>query len=223
MFFQFSGFAFFANVLYFLFQRSDYWLIGYYYSVDSTLGNYIQAGRLAQLFLIFPGILAAFIFPVATSKKEQMHNILLPMIRILFSVTMILIGILLLTGVYLFPFIFGESFDKMYNLFLLLTPGILAASILALLSAYFASVNQVKINALTALVAFVVMLFGDLLFLPVYGVNAAAISNSVGSVFATVIAVYIYQKQTKQNWRHLFLFKKEDLHLIKKIVTIKTN
>jgi len=192
--FLYSSIAFSANILFFLATRIDYWLLNHFHTDAIALGNYIQVSRIVQLFQLFPSLLAAFIFPLVASKKEKMIPYLIFLCRIILLLDLLCVLILGFFGGFLFPFIFGESFRQMHQLFLLLIPGIFALSILAVLSAYFAGVNKVSINMLGSLAALVTIAVLNYFLIPLYDVKAAAVVSSIGYTVCVLVAFYFLKR-----------------------------
>jgi O-antigen/teichoic acid export membrane protein len=125
--FRYSHLAFFAGLLFYLVTRVDYWFIDYFTHDKEALGNYIQASRLVQLFQLLPAILAAGIFPIAASGYvQQMREGILKLSRVIVLIYVLVLLVIGLTGKWLFPFLFGSSFNKMDDVFLLLMPGLMA-------------------------------------------------------------------------------------------------
>jgi len=169
-----------ANILFFLVYRVDYWFVKNYCTPEE-LGNYIQVSKLGQVILLMPGMLASVIFPATAMGKVQDMVIALKRLfrftTLLFSLAFI---VLLVAGPRIYTFIFGNSMDKMYQPTLWLLPGIFSLSVLALLSAYFGGIRRPDINAWSALAGLLVIVTGDMLVIPVYGITGAAAVSSLG-------------------------------------------
>ncbi|MBS1751106.1 MAG: polysaccharide biosynthesis C-terminal domain-containing protein [Bacteroidetes bacterium] len=183
-----------ANLLFFLLYRIDYWFVEKY-CTPADLGNYIQVSKLVQIFLVIPLMVASAVFPVAAhgSTIELKQN-LIQVSRVL--TTSCLLGCILLAalGYWLFPLIYGHSFRNMYIPFLLLIPGIFSLSIISVLSAYFAGQNKVWINLLGALLGLLFIIVLDIIFIPVYGIAAAALISSMGYIINMLFSMRYFQQ-----------------------------
>jgi O-antigen/teichoic acid export membrane protein len=209
--FRYSHLAFFAGLLFYLVTRVDYWIIDYFTKDKEALGNYIQASRLVQLFQLLPAILAAGIFPIAASGYvQQMREGILKLSRVIVLMYALVLAVLAAVGKWLFPFLFGSSFDKMYDVFLLLLPGLIALSLLALMAAYFAAINQIKRNLQISLAGLIVIIITNLFLIPPYGIYGAAVSSSLGYIVCFVIAYVYFAGDGKMRFYDLLFFKKED-------------
>jgi O-antigen/teichoic acid export membrane protein len=214
---SYSKIAFLANLLFVIYNRSDYWMIKVYGIKDSDLGNYVQASRLVQLFQLIPSILAGVIFPVGASNKERMMNFIMPIGRSLLILNLIAAGLIFLTGDALFPFILGDTFNLMYHFFLLLIPGMLSFSIFSLISAYFAAIDKVRWNLFTTFIAVICMLGGNLFFIEKYGIDASAISSSGGVLIACIVSIIFFKKETGFNWKQILFPGKNDRQFYRSI------
>jgi O-antigen/teichoic acid export membrane protein len=192
---RYSMQAFAANIVFFLVYRVDYWFVNYFCSDKELLGNYIQVSKIAQVFFILPAIVASTVFSVtAAGKKTAMSTTVLRLSRLIFSGSLLACVLLAATGYWLFPLLFGAGFDRMYIPFLLLVPGIIAIATLYPFTAYYAGKNRVSENIKGSLLALVVIISGDLLLVPLWGISGAALVSSAGYI---VYEIYILRQFKK--------------------------
>ena len=208
--FRYCVLAFTGNIIYFLLYRVDYFFVERYCSADQ-LGNYIQVSKLGHLFFILPTILASAVLPItAGGKKEDINQLLSLLSRTIFFIYVLACLFLAITGRWLFPFMFGESFTDMYQPFLLLIPGILSLSGIFTLTAYFAGANRLKVNIAGSVYALVFMLIADIIFIPAYGIKAAAAISSMAYIIYQVYIISIFKKEFKTSLSDFFIFKFTD-------------
>lgn len=209
-----------ANVIFFLVYRVDYWFVKKF-CTTAELGNYIQVSKSGQMLLIIPGIISSVVFPHTASGEMNPADMKDNIMRIgrittmLYSVLFIVMG---LSGKWIFPLVFGRTFQLMYVPFLLLLPGIWALSNLSVLSAYFAGVNRVKINVQGAILALLVILAGDVLFIPRFGIFAAAIVSTAGYTVNFMYSFFILQKEHPVSVSGYWRLNKEDIIWLKSII-----
>lgn len=217
---RYASVALAANVIFFLVYRVDYWFVKKYCTAQE-LGNYIQLSKLGQMLLIIPAIISSVVLPQTagggTELTEVKNNILIigRISSLLFFTFFVVIAI---SGKWLFPFVFGETFQLMYIPFLLLLPGIWALSNLTILSAYFAGVNKVKINVQGASLALIVILAGDFVFIPHYGIFAAALVSTAGYTINFMYSFLILQKEHPVSISKYWNINKEDIRWLKNII-----
>lgn len=215
--FRYCGLAFTGNVIFFLLYRADYFFVERYCTAEQ-LGNYIQVSKLVHLFFVLPTILASVVFPVTASghNEEAITKLLTLLSRSIFLLYTLTCTFLALTGKWLFPFVFGESFAEMYQPFLWLIPGILSLSGIFTLTAYFAGKNRIKVNISGSVYALIVIVVGDIVFIPRYGIEAAAIVSSIGYMVYQVYIITVFKKEYKIAVADFFIFRLSDWKQIKK-------
>jgi O-antigen/teichoic acid export membrane protein len=192
--------ALLANVLFFLVGRVDYWFVERFCS-GADLGNYIQASKLAQMFLVIPSTTAATLFPViASSASGKIHD-LKRLTLILVALTAGATIILAVLGRWFFPLVFGPGFGEMHLLFVLLIPGILALTAHYPLAAYFSGRDRISVNIAGSLAAVLLIVLLDLLLLPRLGVAAASCVSSAGYGCYFLYLFFVYRKEHKPSVR----------------------
>ena len=222
---RYCGLAFMGNIIFFLLYRIDYFFVEKY-CTEEQLGNYIQVSKLVHLFFILPTIMASAVFPItAAGKKAGFDKLLTLLSRAIFLSYVMVCLILALTGKWLFPFVFGESFTSMYQPFLCLIPGVLSLSGLFTLTAYFAGKNMIKVNITGSVYALIVILIGDILFIPTYGITAAALISSLGYVVYQVYIIWKFKKEYSCSISDFFIFRISDWKQIKNSISasVKNN
>jgi O-antigen/teichoic acid export membrane protein len=194
--FHYSSYAFIANVLFLFISRVDYLFVKRYCS-PADLGNYIQVSKIAQMFFILPSMVSTVIFPViAGGFKGSMQSRIRKVSKILLLGYSFCCLVLAITGKWLFPALYGQSFISMYVPFLLLIPGILAISGLYPYTAYNSGNNRISINIKGSVLALALIIIGDILFIPPYGIKAAALISSAGYCVYHFYVVSVFKKES---------------------------
>jgi O-antigen/teichoic acid export membrane protein len=212
-----------SNVIFFILYRIDYWFVQKFCSANE-LGNYIQASKLAQLFFTLPGIMANVVFSLtAGNMKTEVNNNLKGIALILLLTSGIGCVFLAITGHWLFPFVYGESFTKIYVPFLLLIPGILSLSALYPYAAYYSGMNRIDINIKGSLLALVVIVAGDITLIPRYGIAGAALVSSLGYFCYHVYVLLIYKKEQQLTIPMLVGIGVAELRWVRQFIAPKTD
>ncbi len=221
--YRYAMMALMANVVFFFVYRMDYWFVQYYCD-GVQMGNYVQVSKLGQTLLLLPQIMASAVFPQTAGDHDRAvtRQSIMVISRWLTAFYVVIVMVAALTGRWLFPFLFGQTFSYMYFPFLIILPGIWALSVLALLAAYFGGKGNVKINVVGGSIAVAVMAAGDIAFLSRGGgIVAAAVISSV-SYF--VYLVYLMKRFKSEYSVHVsdFIFlRKSDLPSMQFIVDSK--
>ncbi len=205
-----------ANIIFFLVYRVDYWFVQKL-CTPQQLGNYIQVSKLGQMILIVPTIISSVVFPHTAGgmHRIEMKNNILRIGRLTTVLFLLLITIIFFIGRWLFPFVFGDTFDLMFLPFLCLLPGIWALSNLFILSAYFGGTNQVRVNINGAAMGLVIILMGDFIFIGKFGIAAAAIVSSVGYIANFLYSFYAIKKEHPISLSEYWSINKDDIKWLK--------
>jgi O-antigen/teichoic acid export membrane protein len=208
-----------ANVIFFLVYRVDYWFVKRYCTIEE-LGNYIQISKLAQMLLIIPSIISSVVFPHTASgmQREEIRENILRIGRITSMLFVVLFVLMLLSGYWMFPLVFGNSYKLMYLPFLLLLPGIWALSNLYILSAYYGGVNKVKVNVQGAFIALIVILTGDFLLIPKGGIIAAAMVSTLGYLVNFLYSFFVLKNEQSVSIFQYFNINKDDIRWLKSFI-----
>ena len=195
-------------------------MINYFWGSKDDLGNYVQASKLVQLFITIPVLAASVIFPsTVVGERTRTQENLAKACRILFTGFLVLLFILVLIGKFLFPWLYGNSFNDMYTPFVAMIPGILAISLQSLIAAWFAGTNQVKYNIYGALIALVIILLLDVLLIPYYGIIGAAIASSVAYISYFLYQYFIFTRQSNHSIKDFIVLNKGDIQWAKELFT----
>ncbi|MBY0478558.1 MAG: polysaccharide biosynthesis C-terminal domain-containing protein [Chitinophagaceae bacterium] len=217
-FFSFALITVVTNSMTFLMYRIDYWFVHKYCSA-SDLGNYIQACKLQQLFFILPSILAAVVFPMtASGRKEEMNAKMQVLSRGLIAAYLIVCLLLAASGYWLFPFVFGNTFTNMYLPFVLLIPAILSYSVVHLLAAYFGGKKVLNVNFWGNVITLVLIVAGDILVIPSFGIKGAAIVSSAGYICYMSYMLYAHSKTYHSKFSDFLIVRKADVQSLYSLI-----
>lgn len=217
--FKYGAMSFLGNLLFFLVYRIDYWFVEAYCSTAS-LGNYIQVSKLVQTLFILPSIIASAVFPAIISSEERRISEKIAIIaRVLLLVYIIVCTSLAVTGFWLFPFIFGNTFSQMYISFLLLMPGILALVMVYPVTAYFAGIKRLKVNVMSLFLTFLVIIAGNIIITPRYGINGAAAVSSIGYIFYHTFLLFFFRKENSISYLRIYKISIKDFYKLKQMIT----
>ena len=114
------------------------------------------------------------------------------MIQRAFLLNLIGCGLVLIAGKWMFTFLFGASFSLMYMCFVFSIPAILSITIVRILASYFAGTNRIKYNFTGSLIALIVIIFLNLLLIPLMGINGAALADSAGYISYMVFLLILF-------------------------------
>ncbi len=184
-----------SSLIYFAFLRVDNFFIERYCD-KTTLGNYVQCGKIGQYFLYFSSVISSTLLPFIAKEtigasyaewKKMMRPYILSI-----CIAAIVIAI---TGNYLFPLFFGNDFTAMYKLMLILLPGFICLGILTLVNVVYIGKGNFRMILIGDIIGLTLVIVFDALFVPRYGAYAAAIISSISYCLVFLFLLTGFKKQ----------------------------
>jgi O-antigen/teichoic acid export membrane protein len=203
---RYSSLAFLSNIFINLLLRADYWLVKAM-SSDTALGNYIMTSKFSQLIVLVPSLLSFTLFPLITQRitdKKDTDEKIKKLISLFFYQSLVLCVLISSIGYWLFPLLYGETFDKMFWTFILLIPGMLFLSASYPITPYFAGTDANKILIKSAFYGLVIMILLDLVLIPRYSIYGAALASSCGYIIYFLGLFYEFKKHFRYKLFSLF-------------------
>lgn len=201
-----------TNIIQLLAYRVDFWIINFYYT-EYQVGIYSQANKLANLIWIMPNILAMLVFPKFSHlSKEELPSFfrMATILNILFTL------ITLLAAPYFYQFFLSKDYLVGLNSFFLMLPGYFCWALVIYFGAYFSWLGRFHYNLYASGICLLLITVFDLILIPTYSINGAALSNTV--VYSTVLFFYIFLfiKESGLSIKSFWSFHKRDVLLFKK-------
>ncbi len=209
--FSYSLNNFGVTVLLFLVLRADLFFVEKYCD-KIALGNYVQAAKIGQMLLVFPGLIAGVIFPFTINAAEALAGKVALLCRLLTVVYFTCFILFLLIGPYIFTWMLGGDFKLMYSIFIASFLGVYFLSISLLLVSYFEGVNKQVIILWALLITFIIIISADYFLVPAYGYMAAAVIFSIANFVGMFMLLKAFNKKTGIRLNKIFLFKLNDLN-----------
>ncbi len=195
-FIKYSFQSFLLSALFALLVRCDYWIVAWFCN-DKDVGNYLQTSKFVQLVMLVPSLASFSLFPLIVQSIVSENGIEFKLIRLvnIYIYASLLICIsLAVTGKFLFPLIYGSTYNKMYMLFLLLIPGLVSMAATYPLAPFFSAKKLIPVNLKGMIVSIVVLVAAEVLLIPYYGVYGAAIGCSLGYCCYLFFLLYHFRK-----------------------------
>lgn len=212
--FSYSLLNFVITVLFFLVMRLDmYFVEKYCNKID--LSNYLQAAKIGQMLLVFPGLVAGVIFPYTIEAPQVLAGKVAYLCRTITFLYLIIFITFLFTGRFIFTYMLGPDFNLMYEIFAISFFGVYCLSISLLFISYFEGINNQKIIIKAFLVTLIIIIITNYLFVPKYGYLAAAATFSIANFFGILVLLNAFNKETALKFNDTFLVKLVDIKFLK--------
>ena len=212
--FKYSSIAFISNIVFFLATRIDYFFVEKY-CTEIALSNYVQVSKMGQLLVLLPTIIAGVVFPYSSGVEDEAYlGKLQALCRIIGLLFLPVAVIIIISGYWMFPWLFGGGFAGMYQAMLFYLPGFYFLSVVSLMAAYIAGRAMLIKNLMASGIALIVVITGDVFLIPVWGINAAAAVSSLSYFFCMLYLLWIFKQHFASKSKDFFKIQLKDLHLI---------
>jgi O-antigen/teichoic acid export membrane protein len=209
-FFNFSLIVFFTNLIQFFAYRVDYWLIDFFKNSDQ-LGIYSQANRFAQLLWVLPNVLAAMLIPiVAFPESNFREKEVVRIIRVVNYFNILAIAGIIIIALFFYNYFLPKKFSNGFFAILLMMPGYYFFAINILLAAFFSSRRKLWINFTGSAICFMVIIVADIFLIPRYGIEGAALADSIAYSAAAIFSIILFMKHSQFSIAEFFRFDKTD-------------
>ena len=204
-----------SNLLTFLNYRVDVFLVGLFLT-QQWVGQYYVALIVSEKLLYLTQSTSTVFFPAASHSREQQQKT--PLInRINFFVVL---GGALLTALVarrLIPLLFSNAYQDAINALLLLLPGVAALTIPKVLAADFSARGKPEIPLYIGAVNFLVNLGLNLILIPRWGIEGAAVSSTLGYIIAAALMLRAYHRLTGIAYRRLLIPRRGDIQRVREV------
>jgi len=199
-----------TNIIQFFAYRIDYYFLERFYS-DYEVGVFAQSNKIANLMWIVPNIFALLLIP----KFGQLNsNLYQHVFKLAFIKNILLAVITLISGYIAFVYILKPEYKEGLNAFYIMVPGYFCWATVIYFGAFFSYLGKFHFNLIASSFCFVMILVTDLLFIPSFGINGAAISNTISYSATLILYIILYYKSQKDLPLGFFNFNKSDFRLI---------
>jgi len=206
-----------GNILKDLSYRSDILIISYFLSARDV-GYYAIAVTIAEVLWKIPDAVGTVLLPRVAQMNSSSARLFTPVVsRIVFIPVLLACLLILLLSRPIIIFAFGKDFIPAIPVLIILLPGILAFAIWKIIANDLLAQGHPVKYSFTSGVALVTMILLDLLLIPKFGINGAAIASTLSYIAATVSIIYIYTRLTDNSLKVLIVPERSDFLLYKKI------
>jgi O-antigen/teichoic acid export membrane protein len=173
-------------------------MIGYFL-VEEQVAVYTIATSLAMLIMIFPSAIGSIFFPVISelfgkNKKEEMVAIAGTSLRWMLFIIMPLAIVMIAFPDNILNMFYGPVYGVGGVVLAIFTFGLLIRSLSIIQGFILAGMRLVRIELKVAAAAAIANVILNLLFIPVYGIEGAAISSAIAFLIATLLFIYYSRK-----------------------------
>lgn len=209
-----------SNILAFINYRLDIFLVNLFLNPIAT-GIYVIAVQIAERLWIVSSAVSTVILPRLSElhNNENSRRSLTPLIaRWVLLITFISALIIAFTSKFFIRILFGEAYLEASTALLLLLPGIICGSFSRIFANDLAARGRPELNMYTALIIVAINIIANIILIPRFGINGAAVATTLSYASNTITKLYLYSKISQNTWWKSLLMNQDDLILIKGIL-----
>ena len=193
-----SFFVYLGTVMQFFNYRLDTYFVEFYLG-SASLGIYVTAVRIAETIWILSASMsnAIVVSAAAGSSKARDAAFKLAILALLIG-TVAAVGLIAL-GNLIIVALFSEKFALATEPLMWLLPGAVILGIANVLGPYLASIGRPEVNLYNACGATLTTVVLDIVLIPKFGINGAAIASSVAYILFAALTLLSFSTITKFN------------------------
>jgi O-antigen/teichoic acid export membrane protein len=204
-----------------LLVRVDLLLVNHYQG-SRAAGIYAVAAQIGLLLLLLPGVVSSLLFPRISAAADERGVFAMRVTRHL-TLIMFLACAVTIPGSLLLPLIYGARFGGAVILLLLLLPGVFLLGIESVLVQHFNALGLPRAIPFFWLIALVVNLTLNFIFVPRYGAVAAAINSSIGYAIIFFLVMIMFHRRTVNTFRDVLLLHRSEWHDLFRVLRLRRN
>jgi O-antigen/teichoic acid export membrane protein len=189
--------------------RADLLIVNHFRG-EAEAGAYSVASQVAMLLVLLPGVIATLIFPKVSAAREVGAHMIMRATRHT-SFIMLILCMAAVPGAFLLPVLYGRAFTDASVQLLILLPGVYLVGVEAVLVQHFAGTGLPGAIPLFWLVTLVTNVLLNLLFVPLYGARAAAVSSTISYALIFLLVAIYFRRKTRNPLSQTFVLRQDEL------------
>jgi len=198
--------------------RADAFLVNAILGVRAT-GIYSVTSGLAETLWYIPNALGVVMLSRAVDPSVDAARVASILTRTTLLVSLVMAVPAFVVGPALVDVVYGAPFHEAGLALRLILPGIVAYSIVAVLSEFIIGRGRPGIGTAILLVGLVVNLAANLLLIPRLGIAGAALSSSISYLTSAVLTLLAFRLLSGQSMRETLIIQPADVTRIRSVVS----
>jgi len=190
--------------------RADAFLVNAFLGVRQT-GVYSVTSGLAETLWYVPNALGAVMFSRAVDPKSDAGRIAAVLTRTTIAVALATAVPAWILGPRLVRFVYGSQFADAGVALRLILPGIVAYSVVAVLSRYITGRGRPGTVTLILVTGLAVNIGANLVLIPIHGIRGAAAASSLSYLVTALITLVVFHRLSGRGWAETLIIRRSDI------------
>jgi O-antigen/teichoic acid export membrane protein len=193
--------------------RADAFLINAILGVRQT-GIYSVTSGLAETLWYVPNALGTVMFSRAVDPHADAGRIASVLTRTTLAVALVTAIPAWVLGPRLVRLVYGSQFTDAGVALRLILPGIVAYSVVAVLSRYITGRGRPGIGTFILVSGLIVNILANLVLIPAYGIQGAATASSFSYLVTAVLSLVVFQRLSGRGWLETLVIRPSDIRAL---------
>jgi len=193
--------------------RADSFIVNIFHGVRAT-GVYSVTSGLAETLWYIPNALGTVMFSRAVDPKADAGRIAAVLTRTTIAVALVTAIPAFALGPRLVRLVYGSAFSDAGVALRLILPGIVAYSVVAILSRYIVGRGRPGIGTFVLVAGLLLNIAANLILVPRYGINGAAASSSISYGLTALLTLAVFRRLSGRGIAETLIIRRSDLRAL---------
>lgn len=166
---------------------------------------------LAETLWYVPNALGTVMFSRAVDPKTDAGRIAAVLTRTTIAVAVMTAIPAFIFGPRLVRFVYGSAFADAGVALRLILPGIVAYSVVAVLSRYIVGRGRPGVGTSILLAGLAINIIANLILIPAHGIRGAAAASSISYVATAALTLAVFHRLSDRGWRETLVIRRSDI------------
>ncbi|HTC85806.1 MAG TPA: polysaccharide biosynthesis C-terminal domain-containing protein [Candidatus Acidoferrum sp.] len=190
--------------------RADSFLVNAIVGVRAT-GVYSVTSGLAETLWYVPNSLGTVMFSRAVDPTADAGRVAAVLTRTTIAVTAVTAIPAFILGPRVVRLVYGSQFSDAGVALRLILPGIVAYSVVAVLSRYIVGRGRPGVGTFILLAGLGANIVCNLFLIPRFGIDGAAASSSISCVLTAILTLLVFRRISGRGWVETLIIRRSDL------------
>lgn len=193
--------------------RADAFLVNAFLGVRQT-GIYSVTSGLAETLWYVPNALGTVMFSRAVDPHADAGRIAAVLTRTTLAVALVTAIPAWALGPRLVRFVYGSQFADAGVALRLILPGVVAYSVVAVLSRYISGQGRPGTGTVVLVFGLAVNIGANLVLIPAYGIRGAAAASSLSYVATALVTLVVFHRLSGRGWAETLIVRRSDVQAL---------
>jgi O-antigen/teichoic acid export membrane protein len=193
--------------------RADAFLLNAIVGVRAT-GIYSVTSGLAETLWYVPNALGVVMFSRAVDPRADAARIAAVLTRTTIAVALVTAVPAFILGPRLVRLVYGSAFADAGVALRLILPGVVAYSVVAILSRYIVGQGRPGIGTLVLLTGLATNVVWNLVLIPRFGILGAAAASSISYGVTALVTLAVFRRLSGRGWAETLIVRRSDIRAV---------